>query len=108
MGLHDSVVLPHRRHRKVRQDRVGPVVELVAGLDVDGATRICARCASGFSCPRGGRCPQRIRSFDRCMDTRRIISNYLQGSGVSRAGQSWGKSVGCGRCGRVCSGGGTA
>ncbi len=38
--------------------------------------------------------PPEDRSFDRCMDTRRIISNYLQGTGVSRAGQGWEKLAG--------------
>ncbi len=36
-GLHDAVRFPHRRHAEVNQDRVGVVVELVPGLDVDGA-----------------------------------------------------------------------
>ncbi len=48
------------------------------GLDVDGADEDLRQVRVGCSVSSRSTCPQRIRSFDRCMDTRRIISNYLQ------------------------------
>ncbi len=84
------------------------VVELVPRLDVHGPDEDLRQMSVRVFGVLEEHVPQRIRSFERCRDTRRIISNYLQGSGVSRASHGSGKSAVVRPMRSVCSGGETA